>query len=100
MNPVFNNIIPVIINAVRMLFIVLYGMLLVRVLLSWLPAFRNGRIVSFIFAFTEPMLAPIRRLIDRSPLGGPGMMLDFSPIIAILFLQFAERFMLSLLRSL
>ena len=100
MNSIFNNFLPTIITAVRLLFIVLNGMLLIRVLLTWLPAFRGGRIVSFLFAFTEPILAPIRRLIDRSPLGGPGMMLDFSPIIAILFMQLAERFLLGLLRML
>ena len=100
MNFAFDNAIQVIITAVRLLFVVLNGMLLVRVLLTWLPAFRGGAIVSFLFAFTEPMLSPIRRLIDRSPLGGPGMMLDFSPIVAILFLQMAERFIISLLNML
>jgi len=42
----------------------------------------------------EPMLAPIRRIV---PLVG---MLDFSPLVLILILQFGARFLISLLLSL
>ena len=83
--------IPIIIRAVDMLFHILTFMVIARVIVSWLPMIRHGRVVAFLFAFTEPMLAPVRRLVDRSPLGGPGMMLDFSPIITL--------FLLALLRS-
>jgi uncharacterized protein YggT (Ycf19 family) len=33
------------------------------------------------------MLAPIRTLLYRSPLGGPGMTLDISPFLLMLILQ-------------
>jgi len=89
--------IPILADAIRWLFNILYGMLLIRVLLTWMPMFRSGGIVSFIFAFTEPFLSPIRRLIDRSPLGGPGMMLDFSPIVAFFLLGLIRSFLLNLL---
>ena len=91
--------IPVIITMTNMLFYVLYGMLFVRVILTWMPMIRNGSVVSFIFAFTEPMLLPVRKLMDRSPLGGPGMMLDFSPIITFFLLDFMRRFVVNLLSS-
>ena len=77
---------PVLITAVRWLINIMYGLLLIRVLLSWMPMFR-GPFVNFVYSFTEPVLAPIRRLIDRSPLGGPGILLDFSPIIAFVVLR-------------
>ena len=91
--------IPIIIDAVRWLFNILYVMLLIRVVLTWMPMVRTGRIIAFIFAFTEPMLSPVRKLIDRSPLGGPGMMLDFSPIITFFLLRLGQSFLINLLIS-
>ena len=91
--------IPILADAIRWLTYIFTGMLLIRVLLSWMPMFSGG-VVSFIFAFTEPILGPIRRLIERSPLGGPGMMLDFSPIIAIVLIGFVRTFLVSLLMGL
>jgi len=58
-----------------------------RIIISWLPIDRGGPIVSTIYSLTEPILYPIRNAIQKSPLGGPGMMLDFSPIIAFLLIQ-------------
>jgi YggT family protein len=56
-------------------------LILVRVLLSWIPMARANALVSFIFAVTEPILAPIRRILP--PVGG----LDLSPIVAMILLQ-------------
>jgi len=89
----------IIMDAVRWLFNILIALVFIRVVLSWLPMMRHGSIVSFVFAFTEPMLAPVRRLIDRSPLGGPGMMLDFSPIITLFVLWLLQSFFTNLLWS-
>jgi len=84
-------------DVVFWLFNILQGLLFVRVILTWLPMIRGGRLVEFVFAFTEPFLAPIRKLIERSPLGGPGMMLDFSPIVAFILLRLISSFLLSLI---
>lgn len=62
-------------------------MVLVRCILSWLPINFNNPIVNFILSVTEPLMAPIRKLLYRSPLGGPGMMLDISPIIVLFIIQ-------------
>ena len=48
---------------------------------------------------TEPMLLPVRKLVDRSPLGGPGLILDFSPIIAMIVLMLMRTFALSMIYS-
>ena len=60
----------------------------VRCLLSWIPALRfNYSIVIFISRLTDPMLMPIRNMVYRSPLGGPGMMIDISPVILLLLIE-------------
>ena len=61
--------------------------IVIRCVLSWFPAGRKHALGRFFYTMTEPILAPIRSLIRRSPLGGPGMMLDFSPIIAFIALN-------------
>lgn len=63
-----------------------------NVILSWLISFQiintHNRVVSVIgealYRLTEPMLAPIRRIIP----GGSGF--DFSPMIAIFILVFIQ----------
>ncbi|QUI23364.1 YggT family protein [Vallitalea pronyensis] len=62
-------------------------LLLVRVLSSWIPSARNHPIVQFIVQITDPLLTPIRKLINKSIFGGKGSMLDFSPLVAFLLLN-------------
>ncbi|MCD7854031.1 MAG: YggT family protein [Clostridiales bacterium] len=64
-----------------------YLLIVARCLLSWLPVNRSNKIVDLIYTLTEPVLAPIRRLFDRSPLGGYGMRIDFSPVIAVILIE-------------
>ena len=65
---------------------IMYFLIFIRCILSWFPMARGNALVQLIYTLTEPLLSPIRELINRSPLGG-GMMLDFSPIIAFFVLQ-------------
>ncbi|MBP8000594.1 MAG: YggT family protein [Chloroflexi bacterium] len=80
---------------VSLLFTIFYIILLARVLLSWVrvspydPTW--GPIIRFIHQITEPLLAPIRRLLPAT--GG----LDFSPIIAFFLISLLERLIISLL---
>ena len=68
-------------------------LLIISAVLSWLIAFnvvntRNqfvSAIAEFLFRITEPVLAPIRRMLPS--LGG----LDISPIILILIIMFLQR---------
>jgi len=76
---------------------VMRALLFARVILSWFPMARGNRLVGFLFAFTEPLLSPIRRLIQRSPLGGPGMMLDFSVLIAFVLITLAHNVLFGML---
>lgn len=76
----------VLIPALGIFYEILSFAILLRCIISWLPLNRNNIFVKIIYSLTEPILAPVRRLIDKSPLGG-GMMVDFSPVIAYFLLH-------------
>ncbi|MDR4886574.1 YggT family protein [Bacillus timonensis] len=66
--------------------IVLYSYaLIIYILMSWFPNARESGIGQFLARICEPYLEPFRRFIP--PLG----MIDISPIVAILVLNFAGR---------
>jgi YggT family protein len=71
--------------------------ILVRVFISWLPVPRDHRLVDLLYRLTEPILAPIRSLIERFT-AGRNMMFDFSPIVAFLLIGLIRNLVLSLLR--
>jgi YggT family protein len=55
-----------------------------RVILSWFPVNPGtamATVYSFLYAVTEPLLGPIRRLIP--PMGVGGMGIDLSPMIVL-----------------
>ena len=61
-----------------------------RVIMSWLFAFGSTNSFSeLIFDLTEFLLAPIRNLLRRTILRGS--VLDFSPIILCMLIEFAKR---------
>ncbi|MBO5023427.1 MAG: YggT family protein [Clostridia bacterium] len=60
-------------------------MLAVRAILSWFPGLRGG-IVDVIYAFTEPLLLPVRKLLYKARLDSLLTPLDFSFIITYLLL--------------
>lgn len=61
-----------------------------RVIMSWLFAFGSTNSFSeLIFELTEFMLAPIRNLLRKTPLGGT--FLDFSPIVLCTLIEFAKK---------
>ena len=65
-------------------------------LISWVSPDPRNPIVMFLRQVTEPVLAPVRRLLPQWKTGG----LDFSPLLVILAIQFVERVILpGLLRS-
>jgi YggT family protein len=60
--------------------------IIARALISWVNPDPWNPIVQFLHRATEPVLAPIRR---RLPMSG----IDFSPMVAILVIYFAQRFL-------
>lgn len=68
------------INFIRLFVTVLWFLLIARVVLSWTNPRGGGGLVAFIYQATEPMLAPIRRVLP--PTGA----MDWSPLILMLLL--------------
>jgi YggT family protein len=65
-------------------------LLLARVLLSWFMA-PHHPVFHFFWSITEPILAPIRKILPA--MGG----WDFSPIVAFLAIDIISRFLTSIL---
>ncbi len=63
-------------------------------LISWVSPDPRNPIVMFLRQVTEPVLAPVRRLLPPWRTGG----LDFSPLIVIIAIQFVERVIFPALR--
>lgn len=53
-----------------------------RVILAWVPTRLPWGLNDFVFAVSEPILAPIRRLLPAAA----GM--DFSPLLALIVIQY------------
>lgn len=64
----------------------LYILIAVRVVISWVRISRRHVLVDLVYALTEPLLIPVRALLRKSPLGGPGMTLDLSPLVLIIII--------------
>ena len=70
----------VLVNFIQLLAFVLWFLLIARVVLSWTNPMGGGGLVAFVYQATEPILAPIRRLLPST--GG----IDWSPLVAMLIL--------------
>lgn len=73
---------------IDLLFNILIFAIVGRALLSWFNVGPGNPIGRFLYEITEPILAPLRRVI---PMIG---MLDITPIVAILLLSFMQNLLL------
>ena len=75
------------------LFLVYVILIFARILMSWIPRIPRSAtlrpLLDFITETTDPYLNLFRRFIP--PIGGGGMTIDVSPIVAIIVLLVAER---------
>ena len=65
--------------------------IIARALLSWFQMDPRSPLIQALYSITEPILEPFRRVIPR--IG----MIDISPFVAIIVLQFASRAVMRLL---
>lgn len=86
----------VLIKALQYFYTFMEYAILGRCIISWLPLGRDNIIVKLLYAITEPIMGPMRRLMEKSPLGR-GMVIDFSPILALLFLMLVYKVLVSVL---
>jgi len=66
---------------IRLLCQVLSLAIIIRVILSWFAPMSANTFSIILYRITEPLLAPLRRIIPRAG------MFDFSPLVAIIILQ-------------
>lgn len=76
-------------QALGYFFYLLEILIFVRIILSWFPFGHNSSIGRFLYNMTEPILGPVRNMVDKSPIGG-GMGLDFSPIFALILMRIVQ----------
>jgi YggT family protein len=76
---------------VSLLFNVLYFILIIRIIMSWINPDPYNEIVQIIYRVSDPILAPFRRL----PLQMGGI--DFSPILAFVVLSVLRNFIVNIL---
>ncbi|MFH1096564.1 MAG: YggT family protein [Candidatus Desantisbacteria bacterium] len=74
-----------------MIFKMIYFVLVIRMLLSWVNPDPYNQLVRIIYRVTEPILAPFRRIIP--PMG----MVDISPMVVFFLLAFIENFVMRIL---
>ncbi len=87
---IFSNFLVALAKVADIGLTIIYWLILVRALSSWLNPDPSNPIVQFLERTTEPILAPIRRLL-------PPLAFDLSPIIAFLFVIFLKHFVIATL---
>jgi YggT family protein len=83
---------PYVLTFLETLLQILSIAILVRVLLTWFPVDPSNPIIRILYDITEPILAPLRKVIPR--IG----MFDLSPIAAMLLIQFISSALPNMLR--
>ena len=72
----------------NVLLTIMYWLILIRALVSWVNPDPFNPFVQFLVRMTEPVLEPIRRLL-------PPLAIDISPIIAFFGIIFLQRFLVA-----
>ena len=65
-------------NFLEILVLVLWLLVMGRVLVSWVDPMARNAVSRYVVAVTEPMLAPIRRLLPQTG------SIDFAPLVLLL----------------
>jgi len=82
-----SNFIAAVANILDVVLTILYWLILIRAILSWVNPDPSNPIVRFLNKSTDPILEPIRRIVPFWKMG-----IDISPIIAFLAILFLRAF--------
>jgi len=93
---IISNFLSAAAHVVDVLLTMLYWLILIRALISWVNPDPYNTIVQFLYKTTEPILFPIRKLLPFSLRFG----IDISPIIAFLAVIFLKSFLVNTLLEL
>lgn len=83
----------ILLEFIRLVFTVFSVLLLGRILMSWFNPDPNSPIVRFLYNVTEPVLAPVRRILP------PAGMLDLSPIVVLIGATVLQELLIRLVLS-
>ncbi len=86
---VFSNFLVAVAHVVDIVLTITYWLIIIRALISWVSPDPFNPIVRFLYAATDPILYPIRKLIPFTLRFG----IDISPVIAILAIIFLKSFL-------
>lgn len=86
---VLSNFLASVAHLLDVVLTIFYWLILIRAVISWVNPDPYNTIVQFLYKTTEPVLAPIRRVI---PLDW-GIGIDLSPIIAFLGILLLKSFL-------
>lgn len=83
------QVLYVVSTTVRIIIIVLELLMMARAIVSWLPIDEDNPIVNFLYAVTEPVIIPVRSVIDYFG-WFQGMPIDMSFFITFILLSILE----------
>ncbi|MDP8264985.1 MAG: YggT family protein [Candidatus Aceula lacicola] len=87
---VLGNLVISLAKIIDVILTILYWLILVRALISWVSPDPFNFVVQFLHRTTEPILQPIRRIL-------PMTSIDLSPIVAFLGIIFLKSFLIATL---
>ena len=73
------------INFIQFLLMALWALIFGRMIMSWVDPMGRNQISTFLFQTTEPILAPVRRMLPQTG------MIDWSGFIVLIVLGFLWR---------
>ena len=85
---VIGNFVDALASVVSILLTIMYWLIIIRALISWVNPDPYNPIVQFLMRITEPVLEPVRRLLPPLPI-------DISPIIVIFIIVFLKGFLVA-----
>ncbi|PIP21250.1 MAG: hypothetical protein COX40_00340 [Candidatus Omnitrophica bacterium CG23_combo_of_CG06-09_8_20_14_all_40_11] len=85
----FSNFLIAIAKVLDVVFSILYWLILIRALISWVNPDPYNPVVQFLYKATEPILYPIRKILPLGLRFG----IDISPIIAFFAIMFLKSFL-------
>ncbi len=81
-----------VLDVVLLLLNILQWLIIIAALVSWVSPDPRNPIVRFLYAATEPILRPFRRILPPQRTGN----IDFSPILVILLIFFLRQLLIRL----
>ncbi len=78
-------------SVINFLFTAYNFIIFIRVVMSWVRVDPYNPLVRMVYQLTEPVLAPLRRVIP------PAAGLDFSPIVAFFLIELLRRLVMGML---